>query len=159
MMHFAYGSNMSRTLMRRHAPTARPVGVASLGGYRFVITRDGYASVEPSRGDRVHGLLWRLAARDRVTLDIWENVAKGLYRPEWLPVETGSGRCCALVYVARAGALGRARPGYVEVVIAAAREWRMPEPYIRSLERWRRPDAAGNPAMFKGPSHKTGDFG
>ena len=84
MMHFAYGSNMSSRLMRRHATGAEPAGVAKLPGYRFVITCDGYASVEPSVGEAVYGLLWRLTARDRVTLDIWENVAAGLYRPELL---------------------------------------------------------------------------
>ena len=87
-LHFAYGSNMSRKLMRRHAPGAEPAGVAKLYGYRFVITCDGYASVEPSAGEAVYGLLWRLTARDRVTLDAWENVAAGLYRPEMLPVQT-----------------------------------------------------------------------
>ncbi len=91
MMHFAYGSNMSRKLMRRHAAGTEPAGVAKLLGYRFVITCDGYASVEPSFGEAVYGLLWRLTARDRVTLDIWENVAAGLYRPELLRVQTERG--------------------------------------------------------------------
>ena len=35
--------------MRKHAPTAAPLGVARLAEYRFVITADGYASVEPAR--------------------------------------------------------------------------------------------------------------
>ncbi len=49
----------------------------------------------------VHGVLWRLTARDRVTLDAWENVAAGLYRPAMLPVQTEGRRRPALVYVAR----------------------------------------------------------
>ena len=40
-LHFAYGSNMSRALMRVHAPEAQPVGPAQLPGYRFLITRSG----------------------------------------------------------------------------------------------------------------------
>jgi hypothetical protein len=48
MLHFAYGSNMHRAVMRKHAPAAEPLGVARLAGYRFVITADGYASVEPA---------------------------------------------------------------------------------------------------------------
>ncbi len=38
MLHFAYGANMSRAVMRRHAPSAQPIGVAQLANYRFVIT-------------------------------------------------------------------------------------------------------------------------
>jgi len=45
--HFAYGSNMSRAVMRRHAAGAEPVGVATLANYRFLITTHGHASVAP----------------------------------------------------------------------------------------------------------------
>jgi hypothetical protein len=79
MLHFAYGSNMHRTVMRKHAPNAEPVGLASLADYRFVIIADGYASIEPARTHAVHGVLWRLTPRDRVSLDTWENIAGGLY--------------------------------------------------------------------------------
>jgi AIG2-like family len=159
MMHFAYGSNMSRKLIRRHAPAAEPAGVARLAGYRFVITRDGYASVEPSVGGEVHGLLWHLTARDRVTLDVWENVSAGLYRPAMLPVTAGGVRRPALVNLGRPGKEGRAKPGYMEVVISAAREWQIPETYIRSLQQWLPSGVTENATMFKGPSHKIGDFG
>ncbi len=47
----------------------------------------------------------------------------------------------------------------MEVVIAAAREWEVPDPYIQSLQRWLPPRAKGNPSVFKGPSHKIGEFG
>ena len=39
----------------------------------------------------------------------------------------------ALVYLARPGGEGRPKPGYIELVIAAAREWHLPEDYIGSL--------------------------
>lgn len=146
MLHFAYGSNMHRAVMRRHAPAAEPIGVARLAGFRFVITTDGYASVEPARGHVVHGVLWRLTPRDRITLDIWENIAGGLYRTEMLAVEQSGGRRPALVYVARPRPPGRPKPGYMEIVVAAARGWEMPAQYITSLERWlpRRPLGAGH---------------
>ena len=135
-LHFAYGSNMSRAVMRRHAPGARPVGAAMLEHHRFVITGDGYASVEAQRGATVHGVLWRLTPRDRVTLDAWENIAAGLYRSETLPVLEAGRRRPALVYLARPSGEGRAKPGYVEIVIAAAREWGFPADYIASLQRF-----------------------
>lgn len=135
-LHFAYGSNMSRTIMRRHAPDARPAGVAELAGYRFVITADGYASVKPAPGHVVHGVLWRLSPRDRISLDAWESTASGLYHSVILPVR-GGGRCMpALVYIARPSGEGKPQPGYMKLVIAAAREWGLPPDYIRSLQRW-----------------------
>ena len=42
----------------------------------------------------------------------------------------------ALVYVARPLGCGRPRPGYMELVLAAAREWNLPAAYTASLRRW-----------------------
>jgi gamma-glutamylcyclotransferase (GGCT)/AIG2-like uncharacterized protein YtfP len=144
MLHFAYGSNMHSAVMRKHAPGAEPAGPAMLSDYRFVITGDGYASVEPRRNDQVHGVLWRLTARDCVTLDAWENVAGGLYRTATLPVRCGGQRRPALVYLARPRRIGLPRAGYMELVIAAALEWRLPPAYIASLRHWlpKRPGSA-----------------
>ena len=136
MLHFAYGSNMDRAIMRRHAPTAEPIGVASLADHRFVITADGYASVEPARAQTVYGVLWRLTPRDRVTLDAWENVATGMYSATILPVHRAGSRRSALVYVARPRRAGRPKPGYMELVIAAARAWNLPPDYIAALQHW-----------------------
>jgi cation transport regulator ChaC len=136
MLHFAYGSNMHRAIMREHAPEAVALGVARLDGYRFIITADGYASVAPLRRGCVHGLLWRLTARDRVMLDRWENTAAGLYRAAMLPVIAAGKRRRALVYVARARPRGVARPGYMEIVVQAARECELPGRYVASLRRW-----------------------
>jgi hypothetical protein len=146
MLHFAYGSNMHRAAMREHAPEAVTLGVARLDGYRFIITADGYASVAPHRRGYVFGLLWRLTARDRVTLDRWENTAAGLYRAVMLPVIAAGKRRRALVYVARARPRGVPRPGYMEVVVQAARECELPAHYVASLQRWltKQPLAAGH---------------
>jgi hypothetical protein len=145
-LHFAYGANMSRAIMKRHARDAEALGVAELSRHRFVITGDGYASVEPSRAQIVHGVVWRITPRDRVTLDVWENVAAGLYRAEIVPVRHGGELMPALVYFARPRGAGRPKPGYIELVIAAAHEWRLPAPYIRSIEVWatQHPLGAGN---------------
>ena len=136
MLHFAYGSNMRRGVMRKHAPTAVPIGTARLADYRFVITSDGYASVEPALTHTVYGVLWRRKPGDRVTLDLWENVAARQYRAEILPVLQGGRRRPALVYVARHRPLGRPKAGYMEIVVAAASALELPHDYIASLEEW-----------------------
>ena len=151
-LHFAYGANMSRAVMRRYAPGARALGVAELIDYRFVITGDGYASVEPARVNVVHGVLWRITPRDRVSLDAWENIAGGLYRAETLAVKSSGGRVPALVYVARPRGEGRSKPGYIELVVAAAREWDLPEDYVASLQAWSPARPAGRGAR------KIGEF-
>jgi AIG2 family protein len=136
-LHFAYGSNMHRAIMRRHAPSASPIGVAELADHRFIITADGYASVERALGRTVHGVLWRITPRDRVTLDGWENVAGKLYRAEKMPVRHVGRLHRALIYIARPSrGEGRPKAGYMELVVAAAREWEFPSRYIANLERW-----------------------
>ena len=149
MLHFAYGSNMHRAVMRKHAPEAVPLGVACLRDYRFIITKDGHASVAPQPRGCVHGILWRLSPRDRITLDRWENIAAGLYRSEMLPVFAAGKRRRALVYVARARPRGVPRSGYMEIVMAAARECGLPSDYLTSLQRWlpKQPLAAGHRSL------------
>jgi cation transport regulator ChaC len=143
MLHFAYGSNMSRQVMRRRALDAVPLGVARLHGYRFLITECGYASVAPERTGNVYGVLWRISPRDRVMLDKWESVAAGLYGSEMLLVSAAGRRYRAVAYLARARHPGNAKPGYIEVVIAAAREWELPPAYVAMLLGFMRPARAG----------------
>ena len=50
MLHFAYGSNMSRALMQRRCPQATALGTARISGWRFVITPDGFGSIVPRAG-------------------------------------------------------------------------------------------------------------
>lgn len=135
LLHFAYGSNMSRALMRR-CPTAREVGPAMLENHRFIITRDGYASVLPRPGAVVHGVLWRLGPRDLAALDRYEGVDSGLYRRATLPVRACTRRVAALVYVARSRRAGRPKPGYQALVVAAARDLNLPRDYVDALMRW-----------------------
>src|SRR5262245_24809627 len=132
-LYFAYGSNMSRALMRSHCPAAMAIGPADLDGHRFIITADGYASVVPRPGGVVHGVLWRLTARDLAALNAYESIPTGLYRIAKMSVQTADRRATALVYLARSGTPGRPKPDYLELVIEAAREWQLPEKYIAGL--------------------------
>lgn len=135
-LHFAYGSNMSRGLMQPRCPGAVALGTARLSGHRFLIMREGYASVAPAPGEIVHGVLWRLTARDVSALNAYENIESGLYTREILPVRHGETMVSALVYVGHWHSEGKPRPGYMELVIAAAREWHLPQDYIARLARW-----------------------
>ena len=134
--YFAYGSNMSRTRMERRCRNAMAIGPARLERWRFLVTLDGYASVVPASGAVVHGVLWRVSARDLAALNAYESLDSGLYVRRTLPVRAGDRIVKALVYVGRGSKPGKPRPGYQRMLVAAAREWELPERYVRSLERW-----------------------
>jgi gamma-glutamylcyclotransferase (GGCT)/AIG2-like uncharacterized protein YtfP len=134
--YFAYGSNMHGRAMKRRCPAACAIGPATLNGYRFFVGLDGWGSVAPSAGDTVHGVLWRLTPRDIAALHAYELLHQGLYDVRYLPVRLGTRRVRAMIYLLRRCGVGNPRPGYIEMIAAAARSWKLPEPYIRSVERW-----------------------
>ena len=142
-LHFAYGSNMSRAAMEARCPKARALGAATFVGWRFIIGVDGYASVAPSRSSLVHGVMWNLTARDLAALNAYENVAGNLYFRRSLRVGWRGRQVSALVYIARRQGEGTPRPGYLQVVVEAARDWQFPEPYVRSLQSWSHSGWAG----------------
>ena len=134
--YFAYGSNMHCSAMKRRCPGARALGPAILSGYRFFVGVDGWGSVTPTVGDTVHGILWRLTPRDIAALHAYELLHQGLYDVRDVPVRHGARRVRAMIYILRRRIPGKPRPGYVETIAAAARAWNLPEPYVRSIERW-----------------------
>jgi hypothetical protein len=153
ILHFAYGSNMSRALMGARCPAARALGTATLAGWRFVVNPDGVGSIAPAPGALLHGVLWWLALRDLVAINAYESVDTSLYLRRVLPVVHNGRRVPALTYIARRRGEGRARPGYITIVVAAAREWELPELYVRALQRW-------SPSGWRGFRAKdTGELG
>jgi gamma-glutamylcyclotransferase (GGCT)/AIG2-like uncharacterized protein YtfP len=135
-LHFAYGSNMSRALMQARCPRAEAIGTATLSGWRFLINPEGFGSIAPHPGERVYGVLWRLSARDLAAVNAYESVDSGLYVRRQLSVRCGAMQATALVYIARRRGEGLPRPGYIPLVVDAAREWQLPEAYIHALARW-----------------------
>jgi gamma-glutamylcyclotransferase (GGCT)/AIG2-like uncharacterized protein YtfP len=143
LRYFAYGSNMSAALMRRRCRGAEPVGAARLDGWRFIVMGEGYASIVPAAGSTVHGVLWRITPRDLAALNAFESVDSGLYVRRVVAIRCGA-RCePALTYVSPNRVAGRPQPGYQAFVVAAAREWRFPDAYVRSLVRWAPAGIAG----------------
>ena len=109
--------------MQARCPDAVALGTATLAGWCFVINPDGYGSIARQAGGIVHGVLWRLGARDLAAINAYENVAGGLYVRQTLPVLHKGRRQPALVYIAVRQGEGTPRPGYMAIVVAAARDW------------------------------------
>jgi hypothetical protein len=150
-LYFAYGSNMDRAAMAQRCPGSRPLGLARLPRRRFLITADGYASVTSDPRRTVHGVLWDLALSDVPALDRYESLHTGLYVKISQPVVTPGGARRALVYVGRSARPGKPKPGYLEGVLAAARDAGLPAEYLYELEHGEpAPRRPGTP-IFKAP--------
>jgi gamma-glutamylcyclotransferase (GGCT)/AIG2-like uncharacterized protein YtfP len=95
--YFAYGSNMDAARMLARCPGARPVGAATLPGFRLVERL--YADVEPSAGCEAKGLLWSVTEADLASLDRHEGVAGGVYERLVVPVKLGGQTVGAYCYL------------------------------------------------------------
>ena len=135
-LYFAYGSNMDVAAMARRCPRSRPLALARLMRHRFFVMASGYASVRRDPPRAVQGLLWELSPRDVPALDAYEDVASGLFVKRMLPVISTLGPRRALVYVGASTVSGAALPGYMESVLAAARQQAMPDAWLRELAAW-----------------------
>lgn len=134
-LYFAYGSNMDRAHMVRLCPLAEAYGVASLRSYKYVIAASGYATVIPWPGSFVHGVLWKVGPKEIAALDRYEDVAGGLYRAVQLPVKFNERLLRALVYLASGDKTGAVPAGYIEKIVAAAKDWDLPADYVDYLSK------------------------
>lgn len=135
-LYFAYGLNMDRAGMAERCPAAKPLGTARFPRHRFIVTTDGYASAIRDPREEVHGVLWDCSLGDIRVLDKFEELASGLYVKLNQPVIVPGGARRALIYIGRSGSIGRPRPGYMETVIAAAKDWALPEAYVSGLNQF-----------------------
>ena len=137
MYYFAYGSNMVTSQMATRCPNAYVVGVACLQGYRFRINSCRVGTVIPDQTCHVYGLLWDITPEDLLALDRYEDVKAGLYEKTTVVVELWSDRQVeALIYLATDQSIGLPRPRYMKDVVAAAKQWKLPQAYIQELALW-----------------------
>ncbi|KAI2614943.1 hypothetical protein GGR54DRAFT_615413 [Hypoxylon sp. NC1633] len=99
VVYFAYGSNLSTTQMSKRCPTSKPIGLALLPDWKWLINQRGYANIVPFKSSMsavtdipskkpdmhpeekkaighlgVYGVLYRLDPSDGKTLDRFEGV-------------------------------------------------------------------------------------
>ena len=136
--YFAYGSNMAPRQMAARCPGARPVGPATLPGWRFIITTRGTANIVNDASHKVHGVLWRCEPRHMTALDRWEGVSWRNYRRRSIIVTLADGRTCtALSYVSSRTYCGPARADYLlSAVLPGARCFDLPADFVNELESW-----------------------
>lgn len=127
MLYFAYGSNLQRAGMLARCPAAVPLGPAALPDHRLVFRT--WADVEPSPGGAVAGGLWRITPACRAALDLYEDVAGGLYRAILAEVRpTGSPATRpALLYRMAAAAAAPPDPAYLRTIREGCRDFGIDE--------------------------------
>ncbi len=134
-LYFSYGSNMDRQAMQARCPHALPLGLARLAKHQIFVMEDGYASVRHDQGSMVHGVLYDLPFSDVASLDRYEEVSRGLYRKLTQPIlRAGAAPVRALIYVGRDQKAGQPKSDYWAGIVAAARDWALPQAYISYLE-------------------------
>jgi gamma-glutamylcyclotransferase (GGCT)/AIG2-like uncharacterized protein YtfP len=121
-LYFAYGANMDRSAMAVRCPASRPLGVATLPGWRLAVMREGWLTVTPDPQAHTQGVLWELAEADVAALDAFEDVGGGLYSKHTLKIIAES-ETTAMVYVGANAGPGVAKADYLAAVMAAARGW------------------------------------
>ncbi|TMK53722.1 MAG: gamma-glutamylcyclotransferase [Actinobacteria bacterium] len=141
--YFAYGSNMDPKQMASRCPGAMAVGRARLADYELVFVWDspgwggGVATVVPSSGREVWGVLWDLTDEHVEGLDRYEGVAIGAYVREHLDVEAEAGLVNALIYLATDTRRKQPSGRYVDALIRGAQAFSLPESYVEMLRALR----------------------
>jgi cation transport regulator ChaC len=134
VLYFAYGSNLSLRAMRERTPGARPIIAGVLRDHTLVFESneprnapDAYfANIRQGPSSVVPGALYEIDANDLESLDLYEDIARGVYERAQLSIARADGiRADAIAYrmcstgAARFGApspdqLAQIRAGYAD---------------------------------------------
>jgi hypothetical protein len=76
-LYFAYGANLNLTTMGKRCPSAVPLKVTTLTGWKMVF--HGAADIIPAPRSCVYGALYRITPADKAALDRYEGVERGVY--------------------------------------------------------------------------------
>lgn len=142
IFYFAYGSNMSTRRLRARLHAVESLGAATLDAHALVFHKvgrldgSGKCGIVEADGERVHGVLFRMDARERAVLDRIEGTGYG-YEPDLKRIfGPGGEEVEAYTYVPTA--LDRSvRPfhWYRHHVLVGAREFALPRAYVERIER------------------------
>lgn len=132
--------------MRKRCPSAKLLGIGILPRYSLVFNRwgdyrpGGVSSVEPadSPESKVYGTLWNLSSQDLSSLD--ETEVPTSYKRTTIDIELldSPTPISSYIYIAipQPGPIPPDKK-YLELIIDAATEMRLPKSYIESLKKFR----------------------
>ena len=132
MYYFAYASNLNKKQMLERVPDSKPIFIATLPNYKLVFTgwsrqwRGGYATIAPSRDDKVIGAIYEVSERDLRRLDSYEGCPANYNRIN-VTVFDEDGNAVEVVTYIKAGRLEETQPSkeYLAVIQQGYRDWRI----------------------------------
>ncbi|XP_044535469.1 gamma-glutamylcyclotransferase [Gracilinanus agilis] len=144
-LYFAYGSNLLKERLQLRNPSAEFCCVARLQDFRLdfgnyqgetsTSWHGGIATIVSSPGDGVWGVVWKMHARNRSSLDKQEGVSSGTYVPIQVDVRSLEGDVLTCrSYQMRDYVPAPPSPQYKTVICKGARQNGLPPDYQRKLE-------------------------
>lgn len=142
-LYFAYGSNINLAQMAVRCPAATPVCPVVLDNYRLAFRGNmgfnGVATIIPSQGEKVYGLLWKLTPACELSLDRYKGYPS-LYYKEQITVRDKEGnRYSVMAYVmAQEFCLEPAEPShhYFAGIVQGCKQNHLPvRPLFEALQR------------------------
>lgn len=143
MNYFAYGSNMLSRRLRARVGEIRIHGVGWITGHQLrfhKVSVDGSGKCDihetGSPAHVVHGVVFEINARQKRRLDRFEGLGRG-YEETFLPISLRQGPVVTAVAYRATSCNGQLLPyhWYHALVLAGAREHRLPGPYLKEIER------------------------
>ncbi|CAG0878929.1 unnamed protein product [Darwinula stevensoni] len=140
--YFAYGSNLLTDRIKLNNPSAKLKTIGRVSDYALAFDyysrrwQGAAATIVPSEGSEVWGVVWELSEHDKRTLDKQEGVGSGIYRPIEVSVKTKEDfilPCRAYQLIALEEQDKRPSKVYKDVIIRGAEEHGLPHDYIEKL--------------------------
>jgi gamma-glutamylcyclotransferase len=138
--HFAYGSNMNRAQMLSRTGKILEEHNASLPNYEVRFNKKvrggtAGANIQPSPGNTVHGVLYKIEEGAMRSLDRYEGVPDHYRRIEVQVTPEGGQPVPAQIYIASKVEKGlRPSPSYLQSMLDGAGEHNLPASYIGELK-------------------------
>ena len=120
MLYFAYGANLNLRNLKRSAPQAKPLRIATLQGYRLVFR--GYADIAPDKNGAVVGALYEITPACVRTLDQYEGED---YRKIEVTVQADDGSHTAMAYVMKGGDIAPPQLAYYNIIARGYADWKL----------------------------------
>jgi len=141
-LNFAYGSNMCSQRLQNRCPSASPVGVGALPGYKLTFHKSstdgsGKCDIEPTGNpdDCIWGVVFSIEENERTALDQAEGLGYG-YEAVSLTVQVAGKPITVHAYVAAADARNPSLAPYhwyKNFVVKGATEHNLPATYVEFL--------------------------
>lgn len=141
-LYFGFGSNLLAARIQLENPTAVFHTIARVSDYRLDFDRKSRewhgasATIIPSPGDHVWGVVWLIKWSEIADLDNQEGVHCNVYKPITVTATSADGvqmKCRSYMLLDVGHADRRPSPHYLDIIVKGAEEHHLPDYYIDKL--------------------------